>query len=74
MDFIKKLQEIKEKYELINEKLSDPEIQSNQKTVIQLSRERSELEQIVNKYDEYNYIISNIKGNEEIIAAKEIGK
>jgi len=71
MDFIKKLQEIKEKYELINEKLSDPEIQSNQKTVIQLSRERSELEQIVNKYDEYNSIISNIKGNEEIIVAKE---
>jgi len=71
MDFIKKLLEIKEKYELINEKLSDPEIQSNQKTVIQLSKDRSELEAIVNKYDEYNSIILNIKGNEEIIAAKE---
>jgi len=71
MDFIKKLQEIKEKYELIYEKLSDPEVQSNQKAVIQLSRDRSELEPIVNKYDEYNSIISNIKGNEEIILAKE---
>lgn len=71
MDFIRKLQEIKEKYELINEKLSDPEVQSNQKVVIQLSRDRSELEQIVNKYNEYNSTITNIKGNQEIILAKE---
>ena len=71
MNFIGKLQEIKEKFEQINEQLADPEILANQKKIIQLSKERSELAQIVDKYDAYNTTISNIKGNKEIIAAKE---
>jgi len=71
MDFIQKLQEIKEKFELINEKLSDPEILSDQAKIVSLSKERSELEQIVNKYNEYNQTLLNITGNQEIIDAKE---
>ena len=71
MNFIGKLQEIKEKFEQINEQLADPEILANQKKIIQLSKERSELVEIVDKYDEYSTTISNIEGNKEIIAAKE---
>ncbi len=71
MSFIGKLQEIKEKFEQINEQLADPEILANQKKIIQLSKERSELVEIVDKYDEYSTTISNIEGNKEIIAAKE---
>ena len=71
MDFIQKLQEIKEKFELINEKLSDPEVLSDQSKIVSLSKERSELEAIVNKYNEYNETVLNIKGNKEIIDAKE---
>lgn len=71
MDFITKLQEIKEKFEQITEKLSDPDILSDQKKIVQFSKERSELEEIVNKYDEYNSTVSNIVGNEEIIDSRE---
>lgn len=71
MDFIAKLQEIKEKFELITERLSDPEVLSDQKRVVKLSRERRNLEEIVNRYDEYLDVTSNIGGNKEIIDAKE---
>ncbi len=71
MDFIGKLQELKEKFERINEQLSDPDVLSDQKRITKLSKERSELTEIVDRYDEYNTTISNISGNEEIIAAKE---
>ena len=71
MDFVSKLQEIKEKFERINEQLSDPEVLSNQKRLIKLSKERSTIEPIVNAYDQYNEILANIKGNQEIIDSGE---
>ena len=67
MDFIKKLKEVKEKFEKINEQLSDPVNISNQGLLIKLSKERSDLLAVVGSYDEYNEVISNIKGNKEII-------
>ncbi|MGD8780876.1 MAG: peptide chain release factor 1 [Ignavibacteria bacterium] len=67
MDFIGKLEEIKEKYNKINEQLSDPEIVSNQEKLISLSKERSDLQEIVETYDGYKEVINNIQGNEEII-------
>jgi len=71
MDFIQKLREIKDKFELITEKLSDPEILSDQSRIVSLSKERSELEELVSKYDEYNLTVLNIEGNKEVINAKE---
>lgn len=67
MDFLDKLKEIKEKFENFNNLLSDPEILSDQKRVVQISKERSELEEIVKEYDKYVEVINNIKGNTEII-------
>lgn len=69
MDFIQKLKEVKEKFENINEQLSDPEIVSNQDLMIKLSKNRSELLEVVEAYDKYNEVTSNIEGNKEIIAA-----
>jgi peptide chain release factor 1 len=67
MDFLDKLKEIKEKFENFNNLLSDPEILSDQKRVVQISKERSELEEIVKEYDKYVEVTNNIKGNTEII-------
>jgi peptide chain release factor 1 len=67
MDFIDKLKEVKEKFENINEKLSDPEVVSNQELLIKLSKERSDLMEVVEAYDKYNEVMSNIEGNREII-------
>lgn len=71
MDFAGKLQEIKEKFEQINEQLADPEILSDQKKLIKLSKERSNLGPIVDSYNEYNKTLVNIEGNQEIITSRE---
>ncbi len=71
MKFIEKLQGLKDKYESINQRLSDPEIVSDQAKLIKLSKERSELNPIIAAYDEYFEVIKNIKGNEEIMSSDE---
>ncbi len=59
MDFLEKLIEVKERYEQITEQLSDPEIMSDQPKLIKLSKERSNLEEIVAAFDRYNQIKKN---------------
>ncbi|MCK5085962.1 MAG: peptide chain release factor 1 [Melioribacteraceae bacterium] len=71
MDFVEKLKEVKEKYERINEELSDPENLSDQVKLIKLSKERSNLQEIVNAYDEYNRVTKNIEGNQEIMDSSD---
>lgn len=71
MELIDKLRSIKEKYNKINEQLSDPELVKYQDRMISLSKERSELIEIVEAYDKYEDILRNIKGNLEIIDKKE---
>ena len=71
MDFASKLKEIEEKFEQINEQLADPEVISDQKKLIKLSKERSTLEPIVNSYNEYNQALITIKENKDIINSGE---
>ncbi|MCF8262273.1 MAG: peptide chain release factor 1 [Melioribacteraceae bacterium] len=71
MEFVGKLEEIKRKYEKITESLSDPEIVSDQKRYVSLSKERSSLEEIVNVFNEYVEVTSNIEGNKEVIQSAE---
>jgi len=67
MDYLEKLKQIKEKYDEIEKELSDPSLSSNQEKIIELSRKRSGLTEIVNAYIEYDKLLRNIKGNKEII-------
>ena len=69
MDFVGKLKEVKEKYDGINEELSDPSVMSNQAKLIKLSKERSDLSEIVTAYEKYMSIVNNIAGKEEVIEA-----
>lgn len=62
-----KLKRIKERYNELNEILSDPGIFKDQNKFRKLSKERSELEEIVRKYDEYEKIINQISEAESII-------
>ena len=71
MDFLDKLKEIKEKYDNIYRQLSDPEVLSDQKRIIQLSKERSELEEIVKAYNRYMEVLNNIEGNTEVISSTD---
>jgi peptide chain release factor 1 len=71
MEIIEKLREVKEKFDKINEELSDPSIVNNQQRMISLSKERSDLTDIVMAYNEYDTVIKNIDGNNHIIEANE---
>jgi peptide chain release factor 1 len=67
MDLLERLKKIKEKYDNINQELSDQSNLSNKDKLISLSKERSELEEIVNSYNNYAKLAKNINDNKEII-------
>jgi peptide chain release factor 1 len=67
MDLLKKLKKIKEKFDQINQQLSDPAFMNDREMIVNLSRERSDLTEIMEVYDTYSDIIKNIEGNKEII-------
>ncbi len=69
MDLYEKLKSIKEKYDKINEQLSDPKLVSDQQRYVSLNKERSDLTGLINAYNEYDYLVKNISGNQEIIDA-----
>ncbi|MFA6027280.1 MAG: PCRF domain-containing protein, partial [Ignavibacteriaceae bacterium] len=71
MEIYDKLKLIKEKYDKINEQLSDPANLSDQSKLISLSKERSGLVDIVEAFNEYDSLLNNIKGNQEIIDSGE---
>ena len=69
MELIDRLKKIKEKFDQINQQLSDPQFLSDRAKIVSLSKERSELEDIVQAYDEYSEVLNNINENEEIISS-----
>ncbi|MFC2135302.1 peptide chain release factor 1 [Bacteroidota bacterium] len=71
MEFIRKLQSVKEKFDQITEQLSDPSVVSNQENYVKLNKERSGLLEIVDTYNEYDEVTKNIEGNKEIVETSD---
>ena len=67
MELIDRLRRIKEKFDRINQQLSDPEFLNDREKLVNLSMERSDLVEIIQSYEEYSQILNNINGNKEII-------
>lgn len=67
MDLSGKLEKIKIRYEQINQMLADPEILNERDKIVNLSKERRELDGIVEAYEKYSQLINNIRGNKELI-------
>ena len=67
MNLVDKLEKIKVKYDSINEQLSNPQIASDREKYVSLSRERSELVEIVEVFAKYSSVLKNIEGNKEIV-------
>jgi peptide chain release factor 1 len=67
MNLAGKLEKIKIRFDSINEQLSDPHISADREKMISLTRERSDLSEIVEAYAKYSSVLKNIKGNKEII-------
>ncbi len=62
-----RLETILEKYEIISKQLMDPEIMANFNEVKKLSKEQSDLKEIVEKYEEYKKVKENIEGSKKLI-------
>ncbi len=71
MDLLGKLKKINSRYEDITAQLSDSEIISDRNKMISLSKERSDLEEIIRVYKEYDSVLKNITGNKEIISSEK---
>ncbi len=67
MDLLERLKKLKDKFDRINQQLSDPSYVNDRDKIVSLSRERSELESIIQAYEEYSGVLKNIEGNKEII-------
>lgn len=67
MELIERLKKIKDRFEQINQQLADPSLMNDREKIISLSRERSELIEIISAYESYSAILKNIEGNREII-------
>ena len=62
-----KLEEIEKKYNEINEKLMSKEVAENPKKLVELSKELSEIEDIVTEYKKYKSILKNKEEAEELL-------
>lgn len=67
MDYIEKLREIKDKYSRINEDLMDPKIVADKNKFVKLSKERRDLTELVEAYDQYSEIVKSIAESNEIL-------
>jgi peptide chain release factor 1 len=70
MELIQKLEKIKIRFDQITQQLSDSSYANDRSKMIVLTRERSDLQEIIQAYGKYSNILKNIEGNKEIIAAK----
>ncbi|MDR2519639.1 MAG: peptide chain release factor 1 [Eubacteriaceae bacterium] len=64
---LERLAGIKEKYEDLNRELEDPDAASNQQRYASLMKERSAMEGIVEKYDEYASVLAQLSDNKALI-------
>lgn len=67
MNFLDKLEKVKQRYDQINELYSNPEYINNPEKMIALNKEKSDIEDVVQVYEKYVKILKDIEGNKEII-------
>lgn len=68
---IEKLAAIKERWEKVELELANPESMADMKRFAQLNREYKDLRKIVEQYELYKNILSNIDTNKEILATEK---
>jgi peptide chain release factor 1 len=71
MDLEKKLQQLKARYNELNAAMSDPGIFDDPENYTKLTKERSDLEEVVQDFDRYTELKGHFKGNIELIEMNE---
>ena len=67
MNIYDQLQAVEDRYEELGELLSDPEVVSDTKRFMELSREEANTRETVTAYREYKQVIQSISDAEEMI-------
>ncbi|MEQ9308495.1 MAG: peptide chain release factor 1 [Balneolaceae bacterium] len=71
MDIEEKLKQIKSRFQEVNTAMSDPAVFDDPDRYTQLTKERSELEELVEDYDTWAELKNRLDGNKELIEANE---
>ena len=64
---LEKLESVKENFKELTDKLTNPEVIANQAEFQRLAKKRSEMESIVNAYDEYTAMLKKLKDAESMV-------
>src|SRR5690625_263837 len=64
---LERLQSLEDRYNKLNELLSDPEIASDPKKLRDYGKEQSDLEDVVMAYREYKQVVSELKDAKEML-------
>ena len=65
---IEKLEGVKQRFEEVAQLISDPEIVSDMKRYIKLSKEYKDLEPVIDSYNSYRDVLSNIDSAKDILS------
>ena len=71
MDLEKKLLQLKARYSEVNAAMSDPAVFDDPEYYTKLTKERSDLEEVVKDFDRYSELKGNFEGNLELIEINE---
>lgn len=71
MDLLGKLEDIKMRWEGISQQLSDPEVVSDTNRYMKLSKEYKDLKKIVDVYEVYKNVVSNLDFNKEMLNSEK---
>ena len=66
--FLEKLHSLKSKYEDIGQALTDPDIMSDMKRYVRLNKDYKDLQPIIEAFEEYKNILSNIDDAKNLLA------
>lgn len=65
---LEKLEDIKIRYEELQQQISDPDVIADMKRYVRLNKEYSDLEPLIATFNEYKNLISNIESAKEILS------
>ncbi len=65
---LEQLEAIKERFDEVGQQIVQPEVVSDQKRYMKLSKEYKELERIVGEYQAYKKLLSDIEGTKDLIS------
>src|SRR3979411_934869 len=68
---LEKLEAINQRWKDVEAELSNPEVMSDMKRYAQLNKEYKDLAKVVDEYNIYRNIMSNIDANKEILATEK---